>query len=238
MERLRESEFSLDWNPEVDADGPVDFHYRLIQTGSEILLSLNGSPEECPQEPDEALRVLGNRIHLTIAEYAEPEVFVHAGAVLVDGRAIVLPGRSYAGKSTLTLALIERGATLLSDDFAVLDANGDVRAYPVPVSQRLENGRRRLQPEQLGWKPGQPPVPIAIVALCIYFERLQELDLKSLQPPQAVLAMLEHTVAARRAPARCMSTLAKAVSGARCWRGLRREAGPVADWLLERLRES
>jgi serine kinase of HPr protein (carbohydrate metabolism regulator) len=43
---------------------------------------------------------------------------VHAGAVAIDGRGVLIGGRSGAGKSDLALRLIDRGALLISDDYA------------------------------------------------------------------------------------------------------------------------
>ena len=41
---------------------------------------------------------------------------MQASSVALNGRAYVIQGESGAGKSSLALALIERGATLISDD--------------------------------------------------------------------------------------------------------------------------
>jgi hypothetical protein len=42
---------------------------------------------------------------------------------------MVLPGKSFAGKTTLVAALVRAGAEYWSDEYAVLDANGDVHPY-------------------------------------------------------------------------------------------------------------
>src|SRR5687768_17180193 len=68
----------------------------------------------------EALAALENALQATVAAHARGRVFVHAGVVGWRGRAIVLPGRSFAGKSTLVRALLAAGATYYSDEFAVL----------------------------------------------------------------------------------------------------------------------
>lgn len=41
---------------------------------------------------------------------------IHASCVAVDGRAVLIEGRSGEGKSDLALRLIDRGATLVADD--------------------------------------------------------------------------------------------------------------------------
>ncbi len=47
---------------------------------------------------------------------AEGGFFVHATAVAIDGRAVLLLGASGSGKSDLALRLIDRGAKLIADD--------------------------------------------------------------------------------------------------------------------------
>jgi hypothetical protein len=56
---------------------------------------------------------------------------IHAGVVSLDGRAILVSGRSGRGKTTLVLALLRRGLDLLSDELAlVAPDNRTVLAYP------------------------------------------------------------------------------------------------------------
>lgn len=45
---------------------------------------------------------------------------VHASAVAVAGRAVLIGGRSGQGKSDLALRLIDRGAALVSDDYTIV----------------------------------------------------------------------------------------------------------------------
>src|SRR5687768_878873 len=42
---------------------------------------------------------------------------VHTSCVAIDGRAVLIGGRSGKGKSDLALRLIDRGAKLVSDDY-------------------------------------------------------------------------------------------------------------------------
>jgi hypothetical protein len=49
---------------------------------------------------------------------------LHASAVGVDGRAVLLLGAAGAGKSTLTAALASRGASILADDVVAVTADG------------------------------------------------------------------------------------------------------------------
>jgi HPr kinase/phosphorylase len=65
---------------------------------------------------------------------------VHATAVAIGGRAVLLRGPSGSGKSDLALRLIDAGAQLVSDDYSKLWREGDailVRA-PKPISGLIE----------------------------------------------------------------------------------------------------
>ena len=50
---------------------------------------------------------------------------IHASAVAILGRAVLLYGRSGSGKSDLALRLIDRGAMLISDDYTLCHARED-----------------------------------------------------------------------------------------------------------------
>lgn len=60
--------------------------------------------------------------------------FVHqAGAVSIDGRALLIEGPPGSGKSSLALALIDRGAGLIGDDAVTLaGVDGQLIASPPP----------------------------------------------------------------------------------------------------------
>lgn len=59
---------------------------------------------------------------------------VHSSTVAIDGRAVLLMGPSGAGKSDLTLRLIDRGFTLISDDQTLLSRDHDTLRASAPAS--------------------------------------------------------------------------------------------------------
>ena len=65
---------------------------------------------------------------------------LHATTVAIDGLAVLIEGRSGSGKSDLALRLIDRGATLVSDDQTlVMRAGKTLRARaPATIAGRLE----------------------------------------------------------------------------------------------------
>lgn len=65
---------------------------------------------------------------------------VHASAVAIHGRAVLIGGRSGQGKSDLALRLIDRGAALVSDDYTTVRRVGGrlVASAPATIAGRIE----------------------------------------------------------------------------------------------------
>jgi hypothetical protein len=80
-------------------------------------------------------------------------VALPAAALVADGRAIVVLGRSGAGKTTLTARALAAGRTVISDDQVVLDVAGGVRRYPRRL--RLYPDIRETAPEAWSRLPGR-----------------------------------------------------------------------------------
>src|SRR6185312_11003667 len=65
---------------------------------------------------------------------------VHASAVAIDGRAVLITGPSGSGKSDLTLRLLDRGFTLVSDDQTIVKKDGNrlLASAPPNLAGKLE----------------------------------------------------------------------------------------------------
>ena len=65
---------------------------------------------------------------------------VHASTVASDGRAVLITGPSGSGKSDLTLRLLDRGFTLVSDDRTLVRRDGDrlIASAPPTIVGKLE----------------------------------------------------------------------------------------------------
>lgn len=182
---------------------------------------------------DELLNVLEGQVRLCVAEMTTRCVFLHAGVVGWNGGAILIPGRSYTGKSRLVEALVRRGATYYSDEYAVVDARARVHPYATPLSRREESGpSRRVPAESLGGPSARPAVPVARVVLTTY-RAGAEWRPRQLTPGRALLGMLDHAIPARRRPQDVLAALRRIVSTAAVYKGVRGEADAVAAALLE-----
>src|SRR6266850_116074 len=101
-------------------------------------------------------------LRLFVAELAKHRVFVHAGVVGWKGKAIVIPGRSYSGKSTLVSELVKAGATYYSDEYAVFDLRGRVYPFPKALEMREHGDTRqtKVNVSDLGGQAGTKPLPV------------------------------------------------------------------------------
>lgn len=184
----------------------------------------------------ELLETFDQHIHTDVAASARRRTFVHAGVVGWRGRAILIPGRTRAGKSTLVKALVERGATFYSDEYAVIDGYGRVHDYPRDLSLRRRAGKQRFPAEQLREGRPTPPLPIGAVVLT-KFERGARFAPSTVPHGKAALDLFANCLSARREPQRDLKALARSVSGAVTLSGARGEARTAARAILGTLED-
>jgi hypothetical protein len=181
---------------------------------------------------EEALRTLEAELRQIVAAGARRRVFVHAGVVGWRGRAIVVPGRSGAGKTTLVAELVRAGATYYSDEFAVLDATGRVHPFAKPLSIRREGGAvESTAVEALGGQAGEAPLRPVLFVLT-HHRPGARFRPSRLSPGQALLGLLAHTVPVRRRPAASLAALKAALAHAVVLKGGRGDAAATAQFLL------
>lgn len=202
---------------------------------SEGILSLarNGRDLFRCEDRTEFLERFGSLVALDVADSSRKLVFVHAGVVGWGDRAIVIPGRSFSGKTTLVAEFVRAGASYYSDEFAVIDRHGRVLPYPQPLQLRDPHTYRqtRCPVERLGGAAGDLPLPIGLILFSKYTEHARWVPRK-LSPGIGCLAMLDNTISARSAPAIALRTLNRAVSKAVMVKGLRGDASTIIQWII------
>lgn len=182
---------------------------------------------------DQALDRLEARLRAYVALHAPHHIFVHAGVVAHRGRAIVLPGLSFSGKSTMVAALVRAGAVYYSDEFAVLDAQGFVHPYGKPLS--LRNGKLEQVEhavEALGGTRGEEPLRIGAIVVTSFRAGVDWNPRKS-SPGEGVMALLSNAIPAQERPQEVMQTLTKAAEGVAVFHGDRGEAEDLAPRILQ-----
>lgn len=185
---------------------------------------------------------LESALHFNVAMNAPEKLFVHAGVVGWKGGAILFPGRSLSGKSTLVAALVRAGATYYSDEYAVLDEKGRVHPYAKALSMRQPSGAaRRVPVEELieelneGTHPkliGSKPLPVSAVVMTQFQEGARWRP-REASAGQGVLDLLDNTVLAQQRPGAALSYSNAAVENARIWKSKRGEALDVVESLLK-----
>ncbi len=182
---------------------------------------------------------LESSIQMDIAELARPFLFVHAGVVGWNGRAIVLPGSSFAGKSTLVAALVNAGAVYFSDEYAVLDSSGRVHPYARELSLREgpmgPDGRMDLGDRAPRDDGNDQSLEIGLVAL-LQYEVDGHFKVERLSPTQGILAMCKHVVAIQHRPKETFDVLGKIMSSAEVVEGTRGEVEESIECLIETVR--
>src|SRR4051794_10219331 len=184
---------------------------------------------------DVALGVLDSQLRTFIAMAAPDHVFVHAGVVAFDDRAIVIPGPTFSGKTTLVAECVRAGALYYSDDLAALDRDGLVHPYPKPLSMRL-NGVSQTDHDValLGGTAGTEAIPVHSIIFAQYRPGAAWHPYL-LSPGEAVLALLSNTAQAHQRPAEVLGALRRAVDGALVLEGERGDAAEVVEHLLARV---
>jgi hypothetical protein len=159
---------------------------------------------EIPENPHKiefhhSIESLASEFHFSVALFARPYLFVHAGVVAWHGRAIVIPGRSMNGKSTMVAALVKHGATYYSDEYAVVDGRGRIHPYRKSLALRIQEGAecayQFTPPPRLDGKG--KPLTACVVAFLKYVIDARWRPRK-LTPGEAVLSLLDNTVLAQR----------------------------------------
>lgn len=182
---------------------------------------------------DQVLDIFESDLGLYVAEMARRRVFVHAGVVGWKGQAILLPGRSLSGKSTLIAELVRAGATYYSDEYAVLDGRGRVHPYPRPLQIREdESAKQKKYPvEAFGGQAGTKPLPVGLIALSKYQPGARWRP-RTLSAGHGTLELLANTISARRQPENALAALQQVVARAPVLKSLRGEATETIDLIL------
>ncbi len=220
----------------------VERYFSMILGGSKPgsrirafnMLYLDHSQAARSHRLNDVLDAFESWTRLSVAEFAPTRVFVHAGAVGWRGRAILIPGKTQSGKSSLVAELVKAGATYYSDEFAVLDENGRVHPFAKPLSMRASPTARQhdVAVEDIGGRAGEEPLPVGLVVMSQY-------KAGALWRPQTLsqgvglLELLANTVSARRAAERALATLEGVVSNAPVIKSERGEAKIAAARILQ-----
>ncbi len=196
-------------------------------------ITANGARADWAPHGRPSLLKLGSVVRHHLATHAPGFTFVHAGVVDVGGCGIVIPGRSYTGKSTLVAELVRRGAAYVSDEYAVLDPSGLVHPFAKPLSIRAGKhdplGQLVPVPEEL---IAEHPIRAGVVVLTSYAPGAQWCPSVGSRA-EGAFALLQNTVSARLRPAAALHATSRLARAATFVAGQRGEASDTAGAVLE-----
>ena len=213
------------------------FTLKRTRNFAEIFVARNDEEETKYTSVESLLDYLASRIRITVAEFAKSRVFIHAGAVSWNNYGIIIPGKSYSGKTTLVSELIKLGAEYYSDEYAVLDEDGFLRPYPKMLSMRgIINDWDQVdtEPEKFGATIGKKKIPVGMVLLTKYSEKGKWRP-KIMMSGEGILEVLQHTIPIRNNPDFVLNVLKKAFSRAIIAKSKRGAAQEFAPFFLEYL---
>ena len=201
-------------------------HYQLYRNQEKIIEA---------NDLEKVLLSLDSDLRIQVGILVKDWLFVHAGVVGWCNQAIVIPGRSFSGKTTLVAALVKAGATYYSDEYAVFDSHGLVYPYPRLLSMRQKEGVKRCSVKELGGQTGTEPLPVAMVVHTQY-QPGYRWNPRKMSPGQAALSLLDNTIVARLRPEFALPILSCAVSDAVAVEGKRGEAEVTAVEILQQIK--
>jgi len=158
---------------------------------------------------------------------------VHAGAVVLNGRALLIPGSTHAGKSSLVAELLRRGAAHLSDEYALIDEFGHVHAYPRPLLLRNGSPKQTLVlPADLNASFMKESVPVGWI-LAVDYDPEAAWDIRKISLGEAVMLLLRNTPHEMSKSPEMIEFFTRAVSDAACYAGTRGDVADAASRLLD-----
>lgn len=221
--------------PDAPPDARPALAYRVVRSGGGTAVVRDRRTVALAEDGPSAASPLVTDLQRMVARRVRGLTFVHAGVVAIDGRAVVLPGTSYAGKSTLVAALVAAGASYGSDEFAVIGSDGLVHPYARPIALRHPNVAH-VPPHAAGALMSGP-APTGLI-LFTAFDPAQPVAFASVSRGETVLRLLQHCLAVRGRPADTMAALHALARTATAATTARGEADPFARELIERCRRS
>ena len=209
------------------------YSFGIVEEDGLFRLYENGFERTAGPSESNFFKFLNSALRIKVAELAEGHIFVHAGAVGWKGKALVIPGVSHSGKSTLTAELIRNGAIYYSDEYAVLGADGRLLPFPRYLSIRDRSGREtEIPPSAFGASQGEEPIPVGMVLLT-RFEEGANITPEVISPGEGIMEIIPNTVTMRKDPAFSLKVLDLVARRAIIARGPRGDVKSFAKFLLE-----
>ena len=158
---------------------------------------------------------------------------VHAGAVVLNRKALLIPGSTHAGKSSLVAELLRRGAAHLSDEYALIDELGRVHSYPRPLLLRNGSPKQTLVlPGDLNANFMMESVPVGWI-LAVDYDPEAAWNICEISQGEAIMLLLRNTPHEMGQSPEMIDLFMRAVSDAGCYAGTRGDVVEAAGLVLD-----
>jgi hypothetical protein len=213
--------------------GQTDLDIRIEQAAGEFQLLVDGKLAAQAGGGAELVRDLIRVLDEAVVQRLSGLRAVHAGAVLLGDRVVLLPGATHAGKSSLVAELLRQGGTYFSDEYALIDAEG--RAHPYPRPLLVRNG----SPDQLPMlaaecnaRVGDAPAPVGWI-LALEYRPESPWDVTPISQSMGLMILLRNTPHLLAESPDLVGAFQRAVGNAQCFAGYRNDAVDAAGRILE-----
>ena len=217
----------------------------------------DGAIEMSGAHLSEVVNALQRAMTDLVVESSPSLLSFHAAGVAYEGRALVLPGASGSGKTSMCMRLLEHGFSYMSDESIAVDANGALLGYPKPLGLKLP--RRTLDGVDAGGLDldglaldggGEPiyHVPVhrtgaevlqrALPRLVVFVEYRAGAStaLQPLGAPEATVRLLQQAQnVGDHDPIEALERTSALVASSRCWSLVHGDARRAARVLAEEL---
>ena len=219
--------------PRIEADSAhPDISLHLERLGGEFRLLKDG---EVVASASQAIGLVPHLIHAVdeaVVQRLRTLRAVHAGTVVLGGKALLLPGATHSGKSSIVAELLRLGATYFSDEYALIDPDGLAHPYPRPLL--LRNASLEQSPALAGEcnaQVGDAPAPVGWILLLEY-QAGCSWRLTPVPQSLSLVALLQNTPHALADSPELIEMFQRAVAGATCYAGRRAEAADAAAEII------
>jgi hypothetical protein len=135
-----------------DITDPEVFRVQPSPSGG-FVVTVDGNEVDTPARAPWALSSLVWHLNRRVVACSRRPVLLHAGAAVFGGRAVLVVGKSGAGKTTTIAALVRSGGAYLTDDVVAVGADGTLTGAAKPI------GLRHPSPALLGLAAADVALP-------------------------------------------------------------------------------
>jgi hypothetical protein len=227
-------QYAFPWLRRVEAKaGRPDLVVCIDQAAGEFRLLAGDEVVATAGEPLGLVRALIQVLDETIVQRITAVRAVHAGAVGWRGRVLLFPGATHAGKSALVTEFLRHGATYFSDEYALIDAEGQVHPYPRPLLVRHGGSEQTpLLAGDLSAPIATAPAPLGWV-FALRYQPEGEWKVAPMSQGEALMLLLCNTPHTLRDSPEMVSTFQRAVSKAGCFAGMRGDAAEAVARIIQ-----